>query len=276
MSVSSLVCYTAISPCKSKRTAPIDTITIHCMAGNLTVEKCGQLFSTLKRGCSSNYGVGTDGRVALYVPEEYRSWCSSNSANDNRAVTIEVANDGLADTGWHVSDKALQTTVDLVTDICRRNRIPKLVWSKSKVDRVNHKNGCNMTVHRDYAAKACPGDYLCNLHGWIADQVNKRLSGNPYDVDGIDYGVVFDPVFYSAKYADLKAAFGDNADALFNHFLTYGMSEARQANDIFDPVKYRAAEPDLDAAFGDNWEAYYVHYITCGRQEIADGRRAPF
>ena len=95
MSTSPLVSYTKLSPNHSgKRTHAIDTITIHCMAGNCSVETCGQIFASSARQASSNYGVGTDGRVALYVDEANRSWCTSSNANDQRAVTIEVANNG--------------------------------------------------------------------------------------------------------------------------------------------------------------------------------------
>ena len=159
----------------SPRMSKIDTITIHCMAGNLSVEKCGALFAKSSRQASSNYGIGSDGRIACYVGEEDRSWCSSNKSNDNRAITIEVANDGGADTGWHVSDKAYKSLIKLLVDICKRNNISKLVWSDNKNDRVNHKNGCNMTVHRDFANKSCPGDYLYSLHSKIADEVNSKL-----------------------------------------------------------------------------------------------------
>ena len=159
----------------SPRMSKIDTITIHCMAGNLSVESCGALFAKSSRKASSNYGVGSDGRIACYVGEEDRSWCSSNRANDNRAITIEVANDGGADTGWHVSDKAYKSLISLLVDICKRNNIAKLVWSNSKSDRVNHKNGCNMTVHRDFANKSCPGDYLYSLQNKIANEVNSLL-----------------------------------------------------------------------------------------------------
>ena len=159
----------------SPRMSKIDTITIHCMAGNLSVESCGASFAKSSRKASSNYGIGSDGRIACYVGEEDRSWCSSNRANDNRAITIEVANDGGADTGWHVSDKAYKSLIRLLVDICRRNNIAKLVWSNNKNDRVNHKNGCNMTVHRDFANKSCPGDYLYSLQSKIAKEVNSSL-----------------------------------------------------------------------------------------------------
>ena len=173
MSNSSLISYTKISPNRtSPRNHKIDTITIHCVVGQLSVEGIGECFQVR---ASSNYGIGSDGRIACYVGEEDRSWCSSNRANDNRAITIEVANDGGSDTGWHVSDKAYKSLISLLVDICKRNHITKLVWSNNKNDRVNHKNGCNMTVHRDFANKSCPGDYLYSLQSKIADEVNSLL-----------------------------------------------------------------------------------------------------
>lgn len=174
---SSLVNYTKISPNRyHPRNHIIDTITIHCMGGNLSIETCGDLFANPMRSASSNYGIGTDGRIALYTNEEDGSWCSSDKSNDMRAVTIEVANDGRENTGWHVSDKAMESLIKLVADICKRNNIQKLVWSTDKNIRIKHLNGANMTVHRDYAAKSCPGDYLYSKHGYIADEVNKLLS----------------------------------------------------------------------------------------------------
>ena len=175
MSNSPLICCTILSPNHSgKRTHIIDTITIHCMAGNLSVESCGALFAKSTRQASSNYGIGSDGRIALYVDEEKRSWCTSSRTNDQRAITIEVANNGGAP-DWPVSDKAYEALILLVTDICERNDIKRLVWATDKESRVGHLNGCNMTVHRDYANKACPGNYLYNLHGEIAAEINKRL-----------------------------------------------------------------------------------------------------
>lgn len=177
MSNSSLVSYTKLSPCKSSpRNHAIDTITIHCMAGNLTVESCGELFQKKSRETSSNYGIGSDGRIALYVNEADRSWCTSNRANDNRAITIEVANDGGASTGWHVSDKAMASLINLITDICQRNNIKELKWKGDK-NLIGQVDKQNMTVHRWFAAKACPGDYLYAAHPAIVAEVNKRLSG---------------------------------------------------------------------------------------------------
>lgn len=174
MSNSPLVNYTRISPNKtSPRRNKIDTITIHCVVGQCSVETLGNIFAPTSRQASSNYGVGADGKIGMYVEEKDRSWCTSSAANDNRAITIEVASD--TKHPYAVNDKAYAAMLDLVTDICRRNGIKKLVWSTDKNKRMNHLDGCNMTVHRDYANKSCPGDYLYNRHGEIAAEVNRRL-----------------------------------------------------------------------------------------------------
>lgn len=174
MSNSPLVSYTKISPNKtSPRNHKIDTVTIHCVVGQCSVETLGNIFAPTSRQASANYGIGVDGRVGMYVEEKDRSWCSSNAANDHRAVTIEVASDTTEP--YAVNAKAYAALIDLLVDICQRNSITKLVWSTNKADRVNHKNGCNMTVHRDYANKSCPGTYLYDRHAQIASEVNKRL-----------------------------------------------------------------------------------------------------
>lgn len=168
MSNSKLVNYTALSPnCNKPRNHAIDTITIHHMAGNLTVEQCAAVFAPGSRQASSNYGIGTDGRVGLYVDEANRSWCSSSGANDHRAVTIEVANDGGAP-DWHVSDIALAKLIDLCVDICQRNGIKKLNYTGDKTG--------NLTMHKWFAATACPGPYLESKFPYIAQQVNARLN----------------------------------------------------------------------------------------------------
>ena len=178
MSNSALVNYTRISPNKNApRNHAIDTITIHCMAGQLSVETCGNVFAPTSRQASSNYGIGPDGRVGLYVEEKDRSWCSSNSANDNRAITIEVASDSKAP--YAVTAAAYAKLIELVADICRRNGIAKLVWNSNKNSRIKHLAGANMTVHRDFAAKACPGDYLMGKMPEIAEKVNALLGAAP-------------------------------------------------------------------------------------------------
>lgn len=171
MSNSSLVTYTKLSPNRtSPRKDTIKKITIHHMAGNLSIETCANVFMPTSRQASSNYGVGTDGRIGMYVEEKNRAWTSSNAANDNQAVTIEVAND---ETGgnWHVSDKALAATIDLCVDICKRNGIKKLNFTGDASG--------NFTQHNYFAATACPGPYLKSKYQYIADEVNKRLGVVP-------------------------------------------------------------------------------------------------
>lgn len=175
MSNSKLVSYTKLSPNHSgKRNHKIDTISIHCMAGNLSVESCGDLFANPSRKASSNYGIGSDGRIALYVDEANRSWCTSSASNDHRAITIEVANT-VAKDPWPVSDAAYNSLINLLVDICQRNGIKELKWKgdKSLIGQVDKQN---MTVHRWFAAKACPGDWLYSRHGQIAAAVNARLN----------------------------------------------------------------------------------------------------
>lgn len=173
---SNLVDFVRISPNKtSPRNAAIDTVSIHCMQGQLSVETCGSLFAYPERKASSNYGIGKDGRRGMYVEEKDRSWCTSSAFNDNRAITIEVASDKTPP--YKVTDAAFNSLIALLVDICKRNGIQYLVWSTDKNTRVNHLHGANMTVHRDYKAKACPGDYLYDRMGDIAALVNASLTG---------------------------------------------------------------------------------------------------
>ena len=185
MSNSALVSYTKLSPNHSgKRTHVIDTISVHCMAGNLSVETCGALFAQSSREASSNYGIGSDGRIALYVDEANRSWCTSSRSNDQRAITIEVANTVAADP-WPISDAAYNALIDLLVDICQRNGIKKLLWEGNK-NLIGQVDRQNMSVHRWFAAKACPGDWLYEHQGQIAEEVNARLEENDEEEDEED------------------------------------------------------------------------------------------
>ena len=182
MSNSPLVTYTRLSSnCNQPRNHAIDTVTIHCTAGQGTAQAILSLPSFTnydpEKGYSCNYAVGKDGSIGLCVEEANRSWCSSSGANDHRAITIEVSSDSFPP--YKVTEQALAALIDLLADVCQRNGIQKLVWSDKKEDRVSHRNGCNMTCHRDFAAKACPGDYLYGLEGDIAAAVNKRLEEKP-------------------------------------------------------------------------------------------------
>ena len=206
MSNSPLVDVTTISPNSTNpRNGKISKITIHHMAGKLSVERCGNTFKSKSRQASSNYGVDSDGRVGLYVEEKNRSWASSSRANDNIAVTIEVANDVIGG-NWHVSDKALRKTIELCADICRRNGIKKLVFTGDARG--------NLTMHKYFAATACPGPYLESKFPYIADEVNKLLSADTEITNAADIinelnrrGIITDAPLWKSKCASDENAY---------------------------------------------------------------------
>lgn len=179
---SPLVTYTRISPNKtSPRNHAIDTITIHCYVGQVTAKQGCDNFATTSREVSSNYVVGKDGSIGLSVNEKDRSWCSSNRANDHRAITIETASDTTHP--YAVTDAAYNALIDLCTDICQRNGISELKWKadKSLIGQVDQQN---MTVHRWFANKECPGEYLYSRMGQIASAVNARLGSGSGGSEG--------------------------------------------------------------------------------------------
>ena len=149
----------------SRNGRTIDTITIHHMAGNLSVETCGQVFRD--REASANYGIGTDGRVGCYVDEDNRAWSTTNWDNDTRAINIEVANDEIGG-NWHVSDTALNKCIDLCVDICKRYGF------RASYDGTP---GCHFTTHNMFMATTCPGPYLESKMPYIVEEVNRRLDG---------------------------------------------------------------------------------------------------
>lgn len=170
---SPLVTYKRITNNKtSPRNHAIDTITIHCIVGQWTAKQGCDYFATTDRECSANYVVGKDGSIGLSVEEKDRSWCSSSSSNDHRAITIEVASDTAHP--YAVTDEAYNALIKLVADICKRNGIKKLLWKadKSLIGQVDKQN---MTVHRWFANKSCPGEYLYSRHSDIAAKVNALL-----------------------------------------------------------------------------------------------------
>ena len=191
MSNSNLVTYTRISPNRtSPRKHAIDRITIHCFVGQVTAKSgCnagGFITYDPDNGASCNYVVGHDGSIGLCVEEKDRSWCSSNRSNDHRVVTIETASVTIHP--YKVTDKAYSALLDLVTDICKRNGKTKILWFGDKNKTLAYTPKANemvMTVHRWFANKACPGDYLYNLHGDIAAEVNRRLAGGTSSGGGV-------------------------------------------------------------------------------------------
>lgn len=179
MSNSSLVCHTNLSPNHSgKRTHSIDRITPHCVVGQLSCEAICNCFPE-GRDASCNYGIGSDGRISLCVDEGNRSWCSSSNANDQRAVTIECASDKTAP--YAMTNAVYESLINLCVDICKRNGKNKLIWLGDKDETLAYEPASDemvITVHRWFANKACPGDWLYNRLDDLADKVTGQLSGS--------------------------------------------------------------------------------------------------
>lgn len=177
MSNSSLIDYTIKSPNHSgARTHTIDRISPHCVVGQLSAESIGGCFTSSSRQASCNYGIGKDGRVVLVVDEANRSWCTSSNANDQRAVTIECASDSTAP--YAFNNVVYNKLIDLCTDICKRNGKKKLLWFADKNTALNYNPKADemvLTVHRWFANKSCPGDWMYERMGDLANKVNAKL-----------------------------------------------------------------------------------------------------
>lgn len=177
---SSLVSYTKLSPNHSgQRTHSIDRITPHCVVGQLSAESICGCFTSPSRQASCNYGIGTDGRISLCVEEKNRSWCSSSNANDQRAITIECASD--RSEPYAMDDKVYASLISLCTDICKRNGKKKLLWFGDKSKTLNYAPKSDemvITVHRWFANKSCPGNWLYVRLGDLAAKVTANLSGS--------------------------------------------------------------------------------------------------
>ena len=176
---SSFVVYQKLSPNHSgKRTHDIDRITPHCAVGQWTAESMGDCFADTDFKASSNYGIDKYGRVALYVEEKNRSWCSSSPENDHRAVTIECASDTTEP--YAFKDVVYQKLIRLCVDICRRNGKKKLLWLGGKDQTLNYSPAADemvLTVHRWFADKGCPGDWMFARMGDLASKVTAQLGG---------------------------------------------------------------------------------------------------
>lgn len=181
VSNSPLATYTRISPNKNHpRKYPITRITPHCVVGQFTAKQILDMnhFTTYdpNNGSSCNYAVGKDGSIGLGVDEGDRSWCSSSSDNDHRAVTIEVSSELVHP--YEITDAAYKALIDLMADICKRNGKTKLVWPGSKEKALAYQpkdDEMVLTAHRFFANKSCPGDYMYSRFGQMAEEVTARL-----------------------------------------------------------------------------------------------------
>lgn len=176
---SSLVSYTKLSPNHSgQRTHSIDRITPHCVVGQCSVETLGSIFYPTSRQASCQYGIGPDGRIGMYVEEKNHSWCSSSNANDQRAITIECASDTTEP--YAMNSKVYDALIKLCVDICKRNGKKKLIWLGDKDKTINYNPKSDemiITVHRWFANKSCPGNWLYARLGDLATKVTAQLGG---------------------------------------------------------------------------------------------------
>lgn len=285
-----------------KKSKTVKKITPHHAAGvNASLRGMANVWKG--KTVSANYGIDSQGKIALYVHEKDRAYTSCNGTNDGQAVTVEIANCKGAP-NWEVSDAAVKSFILLSVDICKRNEMPGLTWTG--------KSNGTLTVHQMFKATACPGPYMMALMPWIAQEVTGRVNGTitgdivipkvpgmdpgkkapttpvkapekPAIIDtnskpqpekkwmygGVDMSPVFNPDYYYHRYEDLRQRIGNDPDALFNHFCKHGLNEARQAISTFNPIVYRSKYADLANLFGDKWIKYYQHYLLHG---IAEGR----
>ncbi len=207
MSNSPLVSYTKLSPNHSgQRTHAVDRITPHCVVGQCSVETLGNIFAPTSRQASCQYGIGVDGRVGMYVEEKNRSWCSSSNANDQRAITIECASD--ATHPYAFNDVVYAKLIELCADICKRYGKTKLLWLGDKTKTLNYEPASNemvLTVHRWFANKSCPGDWMYARMGDLASKVTAKLGGSTGGNDK--------PVDNQVLYRVQTGAFANKANA---------------------------------------------------------------
>lgn len=282
---SSWVSYTKLSPNHSgQRTHSIDRITPHCVVGQCTAEGLGDWFAKSSTQASSNYGIDRDGRVGMYVEEKNRSWCSSSNANDQRAITIECASDTTEP--YAFKDVVYQTLIKLCVDICKRNGKTKLLWlgDKDKTLAYEPKSGeMILTVHRWFANKSCPGNWMYSRMGDLAAKVTAQLGGSGTDSKGgatTTHGTQA-TVFSGKSEADVIKSVGAlfTADQKKSGILAsvsmaqfilesgYGKSElAQKANNVFGMKKSLSG----NTWSGSSWDGKSV-YTKQAKEQNADG-----
>ena len=282
---SSMVAYTKLSPNHSgQRTHAIDRITPHCVVGQCTAEGLGDWFARTSTQASSNYGIDKDGRVGLYVEEKNRSWCSSSNANDQRAVTIECASDTTEPYAFR--DVVYQKLITLCVDICKRNGKTKLIWFGDKDKTLNYtpKSGeMILTVHRWFANKSCPGNWMYARMGDLAAKVTAQLGGS--GTDGKDGAITTQgtqaAAFAGKSESDVVKSVGTlfTADQKKSGILAsvsmaqfilesgYGKSElAQKANNVFGMKKSLSG----NTWSGSSWDGKSV-YSKQTKEQNADG-----
>ena len=250
---SSLVSYTKLSPNHSGlRTHSIDRITPHCVVGQCSVETLGNIFLPTSRQASCNYGIGVDGRVGMYVEEKNRSWCSSSSANDQRAVTIECASDTTEP--YAFKDVVYQTLIKLCADICKRNGKKKLLWLGDKDKTLSYEPKSDemvLTVHRWFANKSCPGSWMYARMGDLAAKVTAQLGGGASEDTETEYPEKLTEGYYRVRkaWSDSKSQKGaykilSNAKKCADANPGYSVFDNNGVN-IYTPNTSTKAAPDV-------------------------------
>ena len=250
---SSLVSYTKLSPNHSgQRTHSIDRITPHCVVGQCSVETLGNIFLPTSRQASCNYGIGVDGRVGMYVEEKNRSWCSSSSANDQRAVTIECASDTTEP--YAFKDVVYQTLIKLCVDICKRNGKKKLLWLGDKDKTLSYEPKSDemvLTVHRWFANKSCPGSWMYARMGDLAAKVTAQLGDGASEGTETEYPEKLTEGYYRVRkaWSDSKSQKGaykilSNAKKCADANPGYSVFDNNGVN-IYTPNTSTKAAPDV-------------------------------
>lgn len=176
MSNSSMVSVVGYSPfTNGERRYVIDRITPHCIVGEFECERLPQFFDDEE--CSCNYAIAKDGRVALIVDEDKNSWCSSNQSNDQRAVTIECSS--AVNQPYRFNDSVYNSLIDLCVDICVRNNMTHIIYIDDYVEAAKYDppvGECQLTLHRMFSNKACPGDWFVSKIPDFLNRVNHKLA----------------------------------------------------------------------------------------------------
>lgn len=259
---SPLVVYTKLSPNHSgRRTHAIDRISPHCVVGQLTAESLGSIFASPSKEASCNYGIDKDGRVGMYVEEKNRSWCTSSNSNDQRAVTIECASNTYHP--YWMNDKVYNKLIDLCVDICQRNGKDKLIWFGNKEKSLNYEPKSNemiITVHRWFANKSCPGDWLYSRLGKVADEVTKRLSSSQPKTD--------EKKIETPKSSQKESTVKENDEIIWDFFKSKGLNDFAVAGLMGNLKAESNLRPDnLQNSFEGRLgsDAEYVKKIDSGR-----------
>ena len=261
MSFSKLATIYIASPNRNKqRTNKVIYFTPHCIVGQLTAQRCGELFSKSSYQASSNYGIGTDGKIGGYVDEEDRSWCTSSAWNDNRAITVECASD--TKHPYAMNQKVWDSLVDLAVDICQRYGKNKMLWFNDKKTALGYSPKSNemvITAHRWFAAKACvpTNSEVLTRNGWmrIGDiEVGDEIACADIDNLRITFEEVYDkvPVRQQDTYTnnDLTATKDHRMVYCIHKNGRYRIDEYRHllndGNQIYIPTAGHADRPGLN------------------------------